>query len=131
MVNTMTIPYHFTTLLPTVSTIAYLYHNTYSVLYTSVKDAPQPPPSPVQFLQEELRKKNMLFPKSYLQLNRVIGQGGECQEKLSDTINSFASTLSTGESGLVYRGYINDGVTTTLVAIKTGKGILYTPPFCH
>ena len=80
MVNPMTIPYHFTTLFPAVSIISYLYQNTYSVLYTSFKDAPEPPPSPVQLLQEELRKKNMLFPKNYLQLNRVIGQGEKCEE---------------------------------------------------
>ena len=29
----------------------------------------------------------------------------------------------TGESGLVYRGYVNRGEMKELVAIKTGKGI--------
>ena len=32
-----------------------------------------------------------------------------------------------GESGLVYRGYIDRGAGRELVAVKTGKGI-YNPP---
>ena len=35
----------------------------------------RPDPSPVQQLQEELRTKNMLIPKSQLRLGRVVGQG--------------------------------------------------------
>ena len=31
--------------------------------------------------------------------------------------------MITGESGLVYRGYVNRGEMKELVAIKTGKGI--------
>jgi serine/threonine protein kinase len=61
---------------------------------------PPPPPEPpnlIQQLREQLTQRNMLFPKHHVQLSRIIGEG---------------------ESGLVYRGYINSGQP---VAIKVGK----------
>ena len=52
----------------------------------------RPDPSPVQQLQEELKTKNMLIPKSQLRLGRVVGQGEMGIEKklsLSLSFNSF------------------------------------------
>ena len=66
----------------------------------------------------------MLFPKSSLQLGRVIGQGEEQGEPLLSTF--LYITLNLGESGLVYQGYVMRGACKELVAIKTGKGILNT-----
>ena len=74
-------------------------------------------------MQIELKKKNMLFPKSDLELGRVIGQGGEGWGK--SNILFSGHSIITGESGLVYRGYVKRGAFTELVAIKTGKG-MYT-----
>ncbi|CAI8047951.1 Tyrosine-protein kinase transforming protein SEA [Geodia barretti] len=59
--------------------------------------------SPVQQLQEELRIKNMLIPKSQLRLGRVVGQG---------------------ESGIVYCGYMKSSQGNEVVAIKTVKALL-------
>ena len=72
-------------------------------------------------LKEDLGKKNMLFPKSCIELTRVIGQGIYWGNPLS----SLAMlVVITGESGLVYRGYVKRGEMKELVAIKTGKGII-------
>ena len=46
--------------------------NTFIVVTAS---APDQPLSPIEELQETFRNKNMLFPKTSLQLTRVIGQG--------------------------------------------------------
>ena len=72
-------------------------------------------------LKDDLGKKNMLFPKSCIELTRVIGQGIYWGNPLS----SLAMlVVITGESGLVYRGYVKRGEMDELVAIKTGKGII-------
>ena len=63
----------------------------------------------------------MLFPKSSLQLGKVIGQGEEQGEPLLSTF--LYITLNLGESDLVYQGYVMRGACKELVAIKTGKGI--------
>ena len=73
-------------------------------------------------LKEDLGKKNMLFPKSCIELSRVIGQGiywGKSLYSLAMLV------MITGESGLVYRAYVKRGQMNELVAIKTGKGTLH------
>ena len=83
-------------------------------------DVLQSPPSVMLLqLKDDLGKKNMLFPKSCIELTRVIGQGmywGNPLYVLAMLV------VITGESGLVYRGYVNRGEMKELVAIKTGKG---------
>ena len=43
--------------------------------YTLFPEETNLPLSPVDHLKKELRKKNKLFPKSHLQLSKVVGQG--------------------------------------------------------
>ena len=75
----------------------------------------------------------MLFPKSSLQLGKVIGQGEEQGETLLFSCPRFyIITLNLGESGLVYQGYVMRGACKELVAIKTGKGItVHTVYTCY
>ena len=76
-------------------------------------------------LKEDLGKKNMLFPKSCIELSRVIGQGMYWGKPL---YSLAMLVMITGESGLVYRGYVKRGQMNELVAIKTGKG---TQPYIY
>ena len=64
----------------------------------------------------------MLFEKNNLTLSKIIGQGKQYH---SSVINlNYSGSIIAGESGLVYRGYIDRGAGRELVAVKTGKGIL-------
>ena len=74
-------------------------------------------------LKEDLGKKNMLFPNSCIELTRVIGQG-TCIYWGNPLSSQAMLVVITGESGLVYRGYVKRGEMKELVAIKTGKGII-------
>ena len=85
-------------------------------------DAPQQPPSAMLLqLKDDLGKKNMLFPNSCIELSRVIGQGIYWENPLYEIA---MLVVITGQSGLVYRGYVKRGQMNELVAIKTGKGII-------
>ena len=63
----------------------------------------------------------MIYSKDQLELRSTIGQGVfhviffKCKQQLSCIIS--------GESGLVYKGYIKTSIGKELVAIKTGKGM--------
>jgi serine/threonine protein kinase len=59
----------------------------------------------LQELREELKYTKMIFNKDQLQLSSTIGQG---------------------ESGLVYKAYIDTAVGKELVAVKTGKALFST-----
>ena len=68
-------------------------------------------------LQEQLESKKMIYSKNQLQLSSTVGQG------ILYTIPIMSFTLSiSGESGLVYKAYMNTAVGKELVAVKTGKG---------
>ncbi|CAI8021684.1 hypothetical protein GBAR_LOCUS12830 [Geodia barretti] len=54
----------------------------------------RPDPSPVQQLQEELRTKNMLIPKSQLRLGRVVGQASPQERpKFATLVNTLTDLL--------------------------------------
>ena len=71
----------------------------------------------------------MPFPKSCIELARVIGQGIIYWGK---PLYSLAMlVMITGESGLVYRGYVKRGQMNESVAIKTAKGLLVVETHMH
>ena len=72
-------------------------------------------------LQEQLESKKMIYSKNQLQLSSTIGQG----IYIPDIFHFAIIILIAGESGLVYKAYINTAVGKELVAVKTGKGILH------
>ena len=63
----------------------------------------------------------MIFSKRDLELSRTVGQGVVYISRLF-----WQSTITvivvSGESGLVYKGYLNTALGKELVAVKTGKG---------
>ena len=74
-------------------------------------------------LQKQLADKKMVYSKNQLQLSGTIGQG------IHNYIHAFKHfillLMTLGESGLVYKAYINTTVGKELVAVKTGKGTMY------
>ena len=62
----------------------------------------------------------MIYSKNQLKLSTTIGQGLYA----SDLILLLMSQYCSGESGLVYKAYINTAIGKELVAVKTGKGII-------
>ena len=71
-------------------------------------------------LKQNLSSKNMLFQARHLELNKIVGQGDII---LKHKLNYKVLLSVAGESGIVYRGYINRGIGKELVAVKTGKGL--------
>ena len=72
-------------------------------------------------LRQELSEKRMLFSKNELELSSTVGQG------LLATYLSCCNlyhVISKGESGQVYKGYLNTALGKELVAVKTGKGMV-------
>ena len=63
----------------------------------------------------------MVFSKRDLELTSTVGQGVVYISRLF-----WQSTITvivvSGESGLVYKGYLNTALGKELVAVKTGKG---------
>ena len=74
--------------------------------------------TPVEQLKVELSSKNMLFQSSQLELTKVVDQG----KGGNPTGCCIILISNTGESWLVYRGYVVKISNKVLVAIKTGKG---------
>ena len=73
-------------------------------------------------LEKHLYEEGMIISKKCLELSCVIGQG-MCHFLHLNPNNKVTSLIAyTGESGLVYRGYINHGSTKELIAVKTCKG---------
>ena len=60
-----------------------------------------------------------MIPKKVLYLSNTVGQG----DVFLCLLNIISYSLKTGEFGLVYKGYMDTALGTTLVAIKTSKGI--------
>lgn len=77
-------------------------------------------------LKEQLKNKRMIFFKSQLELSSTVGQGMPAMLWISNSCASRVKDLfflfHVGESGLVYRGYLNTAAGKELVAIKTVKG---------
>ena len=70
-------------------------------------------------LHWQLRHKNMIISKAQIHLSSTIGQGiSSCYIKCSSIIG-FLITITKGEFGLVFKGYVDGG---NLAAIKTSKG---------
>ena len=67
----------------------------------------------------------MIYTKEGLQLSTTVGQGDNFIGILHyGHIIIFCAILA-GESGLVYKAYLNTALGKELVAVKTVKGILY------
>ena len=62
----------------------------------------------------------MIYLKDQLELTTIVGQGNFHIIHLEDILQNI---IISGESGLVYKGYIKTSVGKELVAIKTGKGM--------
>ena len=95
----------------------------------------------IEQLQKQLSKKHMLFEKHHLELGKIVGQGmlgyfhSYMMAQLNQSLTAsssikhihvfslYVNCSNAGESGLVYRGYLKSGTATSLVAIKTGKGM--------
>ena len=60
----------------------------------------------------------MIFSKDELQLTSIVGQGASTVLSSS----SLIQIIILGESGLVYKGYLDTAIGKELVAIKTAKG---------
>ena len=76
----------------------------------------------LQHLQEQLTNKNMIFTKNQIQLSNTVGQGISYTHFKSQLV---CMIIISGESGLVYKAYINTAIGRELVAVKTGKGKMY------
>ena len=75
----------------------------------------------LQQLNQELSRKKALISKKDLQLSKVVGQGIYITIKYNQH-ELLTSDIYTGESGLVYCGYLDSGGGRDMVAIKTCKG---------
>ena len=71
-------------------------------------------------LKQQLENKRMIYFKDQLELTTTVGQGKFHIVHLEDISQNI---IISGESGLVYKGYIKTSVGKELVAIKTGKGM--------
>lgn len=60
----------------------------------------------------------MIFSKDELELTSIVGQGASTVLSSS----SLIQIIILGESGLVYKGYLDTAIGKELVAIKTAKG---------
>ena len=69
-------------------------------------------------LTQKLKDKRMIFSKDELQLTSIVGQGASTVLSSS----SLIQIIILGESGLVYKGYLDTAIGKELVAIKTAKG---------
>ena len=69
-------------------------------------------------LEKHLYEEGMIISKKCLELSCIVGQG-MCHLHQKIKITSLIAYI--GESGLVYRGYINHGSTKELIAVKTCK----------
>ena len=75
----------------------------------------------VQKLNSELSQKKMIFSKNHIHLSKVVGQGLYVRIYIYiHPTNIYHCYV--GESGLVYRGYLDSGGARDMVAIKTCKG---------
>ena len=75
----------------------------------------------LQHLQEQLTNKNMNF---YQKSDPIIKY---CWSRYISCHNTIIHYVQfSGESGLVYKAYINTAIGRELVAVKTGKGIYST-----
>ena len=63
----------------------------------------------------------MIYSKDQLELSSTVGQGEF--HVIFFKCEPHVSCIFSGESGLVYKGYINTSIGKELVAIKTGKGM--------
>ena len=72
-------------------------------------------------LKQQLENKRMIYLKDQLELTTTVGQGKFYITDFEHKQDILQNNIS-GESGLVYKGYIKTSVGKQLVAIKTGKG---------
>ena len=76
----------------------------------------------LQHLRKQLTNKKMIYSKNQLQLSTTVGQGSFCVYAL---FRYYMRYKFSGESGLVYKAYINTAIGKELVAVKTGKGKVF------
>ena len=79
----------------------------------------------VQQLKLELSHKNMIFPKKCIHLSKVVGQGMFWKIICYEVLYTDNCLCFTGESGVVYCGYLESGGGRDMVAVKTCKGMKY------
>ena len=78
----------------------------------------------MQQLKSELHCKKMIISKNDIKVSKVVGQGSFLTPNNSLEVFSYnnADFCVTGESGLVYCGYLDIGGGRDMVAVKTCKG---------
>ena len=79
-------------------------------------------PNLVQQLNLELSQKKMIFSTNHIQVSKVVGQGSTLLYIYCAYPQCCSPLLCTGESGLVYCGYLDSVSGRDIVAIKTCKG---------
>ena len=64
----------------------------------------------------------MIYTKDELQLSSTVGQGQCCSIPVA-VYHIMSCAL--GESGLVYKAYLDTAIGKEIVAVKTGKGKIF------
>ena len=89
---------------------------------------------PLNDVFEEIRmkvNKGMLFTKDQIRLSKVVGQGNIILISLILRDVCFDNGLiDTGETGVVYKAFLDTSDGTELVAIKTVKGKTKQKKWC-